>query len=131
MWRAVGDLRRVAEEAVIGLAAGDNLILRESLTRKAADLRDELGKEGESLVERLLIDRVVVGWLSVHYHDAVLALNANAHGPRAEQCRKRLDAANGRFLQSVKQLAVVRKLLGSTTASRPSPRTRSGNRPGA
>src|SRR5262245_2362601 len=62
LWRRVGDLARHAEEGLIGLAAGDNLLLRESVQRKVAELKAELAPN--SPLERLLVERITACWVA-------------------------------------------------------------------
>src|SRR5690242_4848839 len=74
LWGQYADLAAAAERAWVGLAAGDNLMLAESLTRKLASLRAELAGPGEPPpLERLLVARVAAGWLQVHYAEALFA----------------------------------------------------------
>ena len=58
-----GDLGRHAARAWIGLIAGPDLALQESLGRKVAAMLDELAGPGAPPLERLLAERVVAGWL--------------------------------------------------------------------
>src|SRR4051794_25437247 len=52
VWQQAGDLARHAELALLDLAAGNNLLIHESLSRKLAELKRELGPA--SALERLL-----------------------------------------------------------------------------
>src|SRR5262249_38804759 len=58
----LGDLAAHAEQALLALAAGDNLAAREAIARQAADLRGELLEAGSSALERLLVERVALCW---------------------------------------------------------------------
>ena len=60
----LGDLAAHAEQALLALAAGDNLAAREAVARQAARLRGELLGAGSSPLERLLVERVALCWLS-------------------------------------------------------------------
>ena len=51
LWRSYGDLAAHAEASLAMLAAGPNLLLAESLKRKLAELKAELGGESPSPLE--------------------------------------------------------------------------------
>src|SRR5262249_60323762 len=55
LWRHYGDLAAQAEASLILLAAGKNFLLAESLQRKLRALKDELGGESPSPLQRLLV----------------------------------------------------------------------------
>lgn len=115
IWTEVGDLALHAQESWLALMAGQDLVLEESVRRKMDELRGELGSEAASKVEKLLIERVVACWLQVHYADAAYA---QAKGPAAtasvrREMMQRQSSAQHRYLTSLKQLAIVRKLLKS------------------
>ena len=111
LWRAYGDLAAHAEASLAMLAAGPNLLLAESLKRKLAALKAELGGESPSPLERLLVERITATWLQVNYHDGLLAQAAGAGEARLKALRQQQDAAHRRHLAAIKQLAVVRRLL--------------------
>jgi hypothetical protein len=114
IWRQVGELSRRAEAAPLDLAGPDQVLVKEAIKLKLAELRDELGAPAAPALERLLIDRVVLTWLQVHLVDLAL-VEVQRRGQQAtlagKEALKRLDGAHGRLLSSVKTLAVVRKLL--------------------
>jgi hypothetical protein len=111
LWRGYGDLAAHAEASLAMLAAGPNPLLAESLKRKLAALKAELGGESPSALERLLIERVTATWLQTNYFDGLLAQAAGAGEARLKVLRQMQDAAHRRHLASIKQLAVVRRLL--------------------
>src|SRR5262249_18212335 len=71
--RLGGNLAWQAEHALLRTATGDNLSLREALTRKLELLRAELGGPSPTPLERLLIERVAACWLQLHLADMFLA----------------------------------------------------------
>jgi hypothetical protein len=95
----------------VQLLCGPNLLLRESLTRKLEELRAELGGPSPSPLERLLVARVLACWLQVHYADTAYAQLKAASPAQHAAALKRQNAAQQRYLQAVKALATVRKLL--------------------
>ena len=111
LWRGYGDLAAHAEASLAMLAAGPNLLLAESLKRKLAALKAELGGESPPPLERLLVERITATWLQVNYHDTLVAQAAGAGEARLKVLRQQQDAAHRRHLAGIKQLALVRKLL--------------------
>jgi hypothetical protein len=113
LWQEYGDLAAQAQEAWLQLLAGTDYLLAESVRLKLGALRRELGAEGASPLEKLLIERIVACWLQTHYADA---LYAQARGPHStpsvrQELMKRQESSQRRYLAAIKQLALVRKLL--------------------
>ena len=113
IWQEYGDLAAQAQEAWLQLLAGTDYMLAESVRLKLGALRHELGAEGASPLEKLLIERIVACWLQTHYADA---LYAQARGPQStasvrQELMKRQESSQRRYLAAIKQLALVRKLL--------------------
>jgi hypothetical protein len=113
LWREYGDLAAQAQEAWLRLLGGTDYMLSESVRLKLTALRQELGTEGASPLEKLLIERIVACWLQTHYADA---LYAQAKGPGSttsvrQELMKRQESSQRRYLAAIKQLALVRKLL--------------------
>ena len=111
LWQTYGDLAMQAEGALVRLAAGSNLLLGESLLLKLRALKAELGGDGDSPLERLLVERVSASWLQTAYFDGLLAQAAGAGEARLRALQRQQDAASRRHLASIRQLAVVRRLL--------------------
>ena len=111
LWQTYGDLALQAEGALVRLAAGSNLLLAESLLFKLRALKAELGGDGDSPLERLLIARVAATWLQTNYYDTMVTQAAGAGEARLKVLRQQQDAAHRRHLAGIKQLAVVRRLL--------------------
>jgi hypothetical protein len=111
VWQRFGDLGRQAEAAWLQLVAGKNLLLLEATQRKAAQLRAELAGPAPSPLERLLIERIVACWLQVHYSDASYAQLKGTTPAQHTAALRRQNSAQQRYLQAVKALATVRKLL--------------------
>ena len=111
LWQTYGDLALQAEGALVRVAAGSNLLLAESLLLKLRALKAELGGDGDSPLERLLIARVAATWLQTNYYDTRVAQAAGAGEARLKVLRQQQDAAHRRHLAGIKQLALVRKLL--------------------
>ena len=113
IWQEYGDLAAQAQEAWLQLLSGTDYMLAESVRLKLSALRQELGAEGASPLEKLLVERIVACWLQTHYADA---LYAQAKGPQStasvrQELMKRQEYSQRRYLAAIKQLALVRKLL--------------------
>jgi hypothetical protein len=106
-----GNLGRQSEAAWLQLIAGKNLMLHESTRRKAEQLRAELAGPAPSPLERLLVERVVACWLQVHYSDAAYAQLKGATPAQHTAALRRQNSAQQRYLQSMRALATVRRLL--------------------
>jgi hypothetical protein len=111
IWRCYGDLGANLEQELIRLAAGDNLLLRESLANKVKEMTQELAGSRPTQLARLLAQRAAVGWLEVYYLDTLAAQNPTLKGRRAAELTRRRKAADRRHLSAVKTLALVRRLL--------------------
>ena len=111
IWREYGDLARHAEVSLVNLAAGPNLLLAESLSRRLAELKRELAGPSPGPLERLLAERVAACWLQVAYLDAVCAQARGVRPSEVDHARRHQDAAHRRLLAAVKTTAVVRKLV--------------------
>src|SRR5262249_41644713 len=112
-WLCYGDLGQQAMAAWLQLICGPNLLLRESVERRVDALKGELAGPEPSPLEKLLVERVVACWLQCHYADGTYA---QATGPQVtpaarQELMKRQESSQRRYLASIKQLALVRKLL--------------------
>ena len=109
----IGDVARVAEQAVLGLAVGDDLAGREAIARHAAATRARLLAESSGELEKLLVDRVVISSIEAMVDDATLAghVKRQPDSPSARAAQARLDRAHARFLAAARTLATVKKLL--------------------
>jgi len=97
VWRAVGDLGNLAEQAMLDLIAGEDLLVRESVKRTLAQMRQDLCGQKASPLE-VLIARV-----------------------DARRLQNRRDRSNLGYLLALKNLAVVRKLLGDVSRQATTP----------
>jgi len=111
IWQTYGDIAKQAEGALIRLAAGDNLLMAESLQRKLGELKQELVGNCPSPLESLLVARITATWLQSHYYDALVAQSSDASEAREKMLLRHQDAAHRRHLTALKTLATVRKLL--------------------
>lgn len=82
-------------------------------------MKDELGWQGSSMLERLLIEAIINCWL--HYHNASVqfaVVTGRSHSiTEGKYLDERVNLAHKRFLRSIESLAKTRKLLKSTPVS--------------
>ena len=67
VWRILGDLSEFAYTRLVDASVGDQVALRESLKTGRLAMRQDLGYEEASALERLLIDQVVLCWLRMSH----------------------------------------------------------------
>jgi hypothetical protein len=125
LWRHCGDLAAHAQAAWANLATGTNLYMRETVAWKTEAMRKELAGPSPSPLERLLVERVVVCWVQLHYLEMIEAHSrSQGESPALTVYRGRRQALAQRgYLSAVAALATVRRLLSPTTpaARQPAP----------
>jgi hypothetical protein len=111
IWRQYGDLARHSTEKLIRLVAGADLAMAESLVRSVDSLKARLAGDCAGPLEMLLIDRIAVTWLAVHWCESTHAQSTDASLRQTGYAEQRLDRAHRRHLSSIAALAALRKLL--------------------
>jgi len=111
-----GDLARHAREEIIaGLTK--SACRRESAQAYVNYIRNELGYESAPMLEKLLIDQVVISWLRL-YGTEISYSGVRSSGrltlDQGAYYERRLSAAQRRFLQACTTLARIRKMAGRT-----------------
>jgi hypothetical protein len=114
LWKQLGDLVAHCEEAILNLAAGKSLLAKESIRKRMDQLRAEIGGPKPTPLEKLLVDRVVLCWAQMHLGDLDSVQKAQAGQSHRADVERRLAGLQARYLASIKQLAVVRKLVTPT-----------------
>ena len=118
VWKVVGDLGRMAENAWVKLIAGQDSLTRESVCRQLAELREELADGSAGIVERLLSEQVALTLLETRYLETLTAGTTGTLSQAALLLR-RLESAQRRHAASIRSLVITRKLLAeNSTASR-------------
>ena len=112
LWSAVGDLAATAELTLVNALSGDNTVHRDAVLRKLASLRREVSGPVPTSLERLLVDRVVVGWLGVAFAEGTYhrAIEQGQNQEDDEFHHRRVERAQRRYLTAIKALATVRRL---------------------
>lgn len=112
LWRALSDLGRRAEEALLGLV-GDNLLAREALSRRLVELKKELAGPEATAPVRLLAERVALCWLEVQLAEldaAAFRQGGPVDKSLAQEADRRLGRAHRRYLTAHRQLVLTSKL---------------------
>jgi hypothetical protein len=108
----LGDLAAHVELALVALVAGPSLVVSEAITARLEKMRNELGEETASPLEKLLIRRLVLCWLATNAAEVERAeLLQAGKAELLKAADKRVDRAHTRLLSATKALASVRKLL--------------------
>lgn len=111
LWRFAGDTARMASEKSVDLWNA-TVLIKESTKRGMEALLGELGYEGATPMERMLIEQVVLCWVNLNImemvHNARLAGNHIAE--EGVYWDRRLNNAQRRFTRACDSLARVRKL---------------------
>ena len=112
LWRLAGDLTRDAYDQLVDLAVRDQALVAESLKAGRLAMRDELGYQHASPLERLLIDQVVLCWLRMHCAEFSYTETFKKSRPPAESeyWERRLSGAQRRYLRACETLARIQKL---------------------
>jgi hypothetical protein len=111
IWEQYGDLARQARDSWLDHIADDNLVLRESLTRRLGAFGEDLTAEQSSPLEQLLIGRLVACRLLTECADLISTRSLTGSESARRVARRRPEVAQRRLLAAIKQLACVRKLL--------------------
>jgi hypothetical protein len=115
LWDRAGDVAGFARRAWTDLVGTTNQFIVEAVEHKAEELRQELLGDAPTPLERLLVERVVLCWIQVHYLEAIYARQLGQSGGMSWAAdaghQRRQDRANRRYLSAIKTLAQVRRLL--------------------
>jgi len=111
VWTRAGDLAAVAEGAWIELAVGEDRLAVESVKRRVAQLKAELGGLCPTRLESLLIDQITLTWLAAMHGEIQAASPAGGSLQLAAFRLRRAESALRRHLTAVRTLATLRSLL--------------------
>lgn len=105
---------QVKYQVVLSIGGEGQSGLHIAVKAKAEALAKELGAEGASPLERLLIDQVVIAWLRLQLAEFSYQAIFKGGGvtlARANYLEKKLTASQTRYLRAAESLARVRRLL--------------------
>ena len=123
LWEGCGNLAAQVELSWIGLVAGDNLRMKESLVLYANKLRGELTRPSAQPVERLLVERAVATWVQLQYFSGIEAADLDQRAlPKLLEYRGRRQAQAQRMHEkALAALLVVQKLFPAPAVLPPTP----------
>jgi hypothetical protein len=109
---------RRAERMMIKTISAGEPLMQETLKVRLEHLRAEIAGENPTPLERLLIERVVAGWLLVEVLEALVAAQFYRGAPKASrvppsyiiQMSRILESASRRHLAAIRTLAQIRKM---------------------
>ena len=116
VWKVVGDLGRMAENAWVKLVSGADSLAVESIRRQVAQIKEELVGEAPSMIEKLLGDQVAMTLLEVK-HLEMLSTGTAGNISQATLLLRRLESAQRRHNASIRSLVVTRNLLNEAKAN--------------
>ena len=105
-----GNLAAEAMKVLVRTHAGQNPVIRESITRKLEEMRIELSGQNPTSIEKLLVDRVLATWLHLHHMEIIFGKKEGYSFAAGAFYQKSISAAQKRYLTAIKGLAEVRKL---------------------
>ena len=122
VWRAIGDLGAHVEASYIGLVAGQNVLVRDSIRRQAEELRQSLLAEGSSAAEKLLVNETIVTWLALRHAELRAAQDfADSQVYIAAFYQRRLTTARSQFQKTLRCLETFRGLKTRGRSARKTP----------
>ena len=88
-------------------------MVRDGCRARMADIKTDLGYEGASGVERLLIDQIALSWLRVGEAEAMYSqvMSGSHNFDKAQYAEKRLTACTKRYTYLLEALARVRRTM--------------------
>jgi hypothetical protein len=110
LWQEVGDMARQAEAIWIDLIAGPDLLVRESLQRQLAQIRQEVAGPNPSALERLLAERIAINYLIAWHADGMFAQKRNLDLRWAKFACERQSRSQRQLIQAMGALTTLRKL---------------------
>jgi len=116
LWDKAGDLAKSAREEII-TELPMSTCTREAVSAYVRHIRNELGHESAPMLEKLLIDQVVISWLRL-YGTEISYSGIRSSGrltlDQGAYWERRLSAAQRRFLGACTTLTRIRKMAGRT-----------------
>ncbi|QDT66619.1 hypothetical protein [Calycomorphotria hydatis] len=116
IWEQTGDLALAAERAWITLITNGSVLVAETLQRKLTQLKQELLGDSDTVIEKMICDTVMATWLELHYLRSVDADTRSRSVTQGSLLMKRLESAQKRHHNALKELTQIRKLLPNRNA---------------
>jgi hypothetical protein len=108
--RIYGDVFGHARDQLVKIVAGNDIAMKETLSRKIDAIRDDLAGPNPTPLERILCERLALCWFDAHEMDRRFSDQSGISFKIAAYRENRRDRAHKRFLSACRTLATVRKL---------------------
>jgi hypothetical protein len=112
LWRIAGDTAKLTALRLMEDAAGKNQAVHEGMKQGYREIKAGLGYETSPMLEKLLIDAVLLAWLRWSFTEYHYTENARTGQTLAQgdYWDRHLDAAQRRYLRALAALARIRKM---------------------
>lgn len=113
VWEHIADLSGKVRDSILSSLASESFLVQESYRHKLTAMRDGLGWQTSSEVEKILIEQICLNWLRLNFVE-IVHREKTAAGVTIDwgiYWDKVLDSAQKRYLRACESLAKVRKLL--------------------
>ena len=104
VWRYIADLQVAVEIKMIGLIAGGSPLKQEAFRKRCSEFRNLLADEGDSLLVKMALSRVVSCWMFAQYLELRLLSSADQH-----DAAKQLLHAERRLQSAMRTLVLARQ----------------------
>lgn len=118
IWHVVFDLSQVIEHNLIARMISDQAA-QLAIEKNVEQIRTELGYDTSPVMERLLIDNIVLAWLRWQWNEHQLVVfmgNGEIRMSVVDFWERRLSAAQRRYLRACETLTRIRHLTSSKPA---------------
>jgi hypothetical protein len=118
LWRFAGDMARRALDEILADYAGESVFVLESIHQGLSEMRRELGYESAPMMERILIEQVLICWLRLNLLEKLhWTKTLESHSTETGlYWDRRLLTAQHRLTRATESLAKVRRLVALTPA---------------
>ena len=111
-WTIFGDLAANTQRSWIRAIAGQDELLREAVERYLEQMRAEIAGPSPTPLERLLVDRIATCWLALQHAETAYAQNLRRlDSDQGEYYQRRIDRAQRRYLDAIRSLVLIRRML--------------------
>ena len=117
LWKAVFDTAHVIEENFIKNMVGDKASII-AMRKNAEEIRNEMNYSKTSIMERMLIDNIIISWLGVQYcnYQLITRMGREEKIVILEFWERRLSMSQRRYLHACESLEKVRHLMSRKPA---------------
>lgn len=106
----IGNLGRQATRQLVIKASGGDPVWEAGIAEQVDAIRDELLGAEPSILEQLLVRRVVNGWIATHALELELTLRPPNDPKARDHLDRALTRAQKRYTEAIRELARVRRL---------------------